>query len=188
MGRREIVILLHLIQNILTIKIFIGKDKYGRLAAVFAMSPLVIGTVIAATSLALILVGGGAYEFLVVNPFWPKRPDLIQPNRGGISRKRFWIPAHVAFELSLMAALVSAWSFTEIRWWLWVALGSHVLMRLWSALDFIPKALAFERAEPGVITEASARKWSRRRMLRMPLDLVTVGAMLTAFVTVIRGM
>jgi hypothetical protein len=150
------------------------------------MSPFVIGTVVAATSLALILVGGGAYEFLVVDPFWPKRPDLIQPNRGGISRKRFWIPAHVTFELSLIAALVSAWSFAEIRWWLWVALGSHALMRVWSAFDFIPKALAFERAEPGAITEASARKWSRRSMLRMPLDLVTVGAMLTAFVTVIR--
>ena len=51
-----------------------------------------------AAAFALASVGGGLYEFLVVDPFWPKRPDLIQPARGGISRKRFWISIHVAFE------------------------------------------------------------------------------------------
>src|SRR6266852_4083468 len=123
---------------------------------------LVITTIAAASAFALILVGGGLYEFLVVDPFWPKRPDLIQPAHGGISRKRFWIPAHVAFELLLISALVLAWSFPDIRSWLWIALSSHVVMRVWSAFDFIPKALAFERAEPGTINEESARKWSHR--------------------------
>jgi hypothetical protein len=32
-------------------------------------------------------VGGGVV--LVVDPSWPRRPDIIQPERGGISRKRF---------------------------------------------------------------------------------------------------
>jgi hypothetical protein len=37
-----------------------------------------------ATSLALVSVGGGLYEFLVVDPAWPRRPDIIQPARGGV--------------------------------------------------------------------------------------------------------
>ncbi len=55
-----------------------------------------------ASALALVSLGGGLYEFLVVDPSWPRRPEIIQPARGGISRKRFWIPAHVAFELILV--------------------------------------------------------------------------------------
>ena len=37
------------------------------------------------TALALMSFGGGLYEFSVVDPFWPRRPDLIPaPGRGGI--------------------------------------------------------------------------------------------------------
>jgi hypothetical protein len=149
------------------------------------MPLFVISTAIAAC-LALISVGGALYEFLVVDPFWPKRPELIQPARGGISRRRFWIPAHVAFELVLISALVSAWPLPAVRLWLWVALGSHAIMRIWSAFYFIPKALAFERADPGAVSEASARKWSHRSLLRLPLDLVTCFAMLEAFIIAVR--
>jgi hypothetical protein len=67
------------------------------------------------TALALISLGGGFYEFLVVDPFWPRRPDLIQPERGGISRRRFWIPAHVTFELLLIGSLVANWSHDAVR-------------------------------------------------------------------------
>lgn len=147
---------------------------------------LVVLLTAAAASLGLILVGGGLYEFLVVDPLWPKRPELIQPDRGGISRKRFWIPAHVAFELSLISALVSARSLPDARSWLLIALISHAIMRIWSAFDFIPKALAFERAEPGAIDEAAARKWTRRSMLRLPLDLATCVAVMAAFAAVVR--
>jgi hypothetical protein len=56
-------------------------------------------------------------------------------------------------------------------------------MRLWSAFDFIPKALAFERTDPAEITESAARAWARRSLWRLPLDLVTCGAMLAAFAT-----
>jgi hypothetical protein len=139
-----------------------------------------------ATALALASVGGGLYEFLVVDPFWPRRPDLIQPSRGGISRKRFWIVIHVAFEIVLIASLVWAWSLPVVRSWLLVALASHAIMRLWSGFDFIPKALAFERAEPGTVSEAAARAWTRRSRLRLPLDLVTCGAMLWALVGAAR--
>jgi hypothetical protein len=133
-----------------------------------------------ACALALASLGGGLYEFSVVDPAWPRRPELIQPARGGVSRKRFWIPAHVAFELALIASLVLAWARPPVRAWLLVGLASHALMRMWSAFDFIPKALAFERAAQ--VDEAAARAWTRRSRWRMPLDLLTCAAMLGALI------
>ena len=138
-------------------------------------------------ALACASLGGGLYEFSVVDPFWPRRPELIQPDRGGISRRRFWMPAHGAFELTLVAALVITWSQPQVRFWLFVALASHALMRIWSAFDFIPKALAFERAEPGTIDETQARRWTYRSLWRLPLDIVTCTAMLAAFALLAKG-
>jgi len=139
-----------------------------------------------AMALALISLGGGLYEFAVVDPFWPRRPDLIQPGSGGISRRRFWIPAHIAFELALIASLVVAWPETDIRFWLLVALASHAVMRIWSAFDFIPKALAFEKAKLEAITEEAARRWTRRSLFRLPLDVVTCGAVFAAVIQAVR--
>lgn len=139
-----------------------------------------------ASALACASLGGGLYEVSVVDPAWPARPALVQPAQGGISRRRFWIPAHVAFELALILSLVLAWSLPPARLWLLAALGSHAVMRVWSAFDFIPKALAFERAAPATVTETAARRWTRRSRLRLPLDFVTCGAMLTALVQVAR--
>src|SRR5436190_3680742 len=142
-------------------------------------------TITTATAFGLILIGGGLYEFLVVDPAWPRRPDIVQPNRGGISRKRFWIPAHTVFELSLIASLVLAWGHRDFRFWLLLAFASHVAMRIWSALDFIPKALAFEKA--ATVDEAAARKWSRRSVFRFPLDLVTCYSLIAALLAACRG-
>jgi hypothetical protein len=147
-------------------------------------TPLILVTL--ATAVALISLGGGVYEFLVVDPFWPGRPEIIQPQRGGISRRRFWIPAHIAFELLLIGSLVSAWREPGVRAALLVALASHGGMRGWSALDFIPKALAFERADPATVDAKAARRWSRRSLGRLPLELVTCGAMVTALVATAR--
>jgi hypothetical protein len=149
----------------------------------FAME---LGIVAIAAGLALASLGGGLYEFLVIDPVWPRRPDLIQPQRGGVSRRRFWIPAHVSFELLLIASLAVTWGQTTTRTPLLIALASHAAMRIWSALDFIPKALAFERAEPDTIVETAARRWSRRSLGRLPLDLVTCVAMLSALVSSAR--
>lgn len=145
------------------------------------MSSSVVFCLAIASSLGLISLGGGLYEFLVIDPVWPRRPDIIQPNRGGISRKNFWIPAHTAFELTLIVAVVMAWSPPEVRSWLLVALISHAVMRVWSLVDFVPKALAFERADPSNVTESAARRWTRRSLWRLPLDIVTGAAMLAAF-------
>ena len=149
------------------------------------MSPLILFTGLSA-SLAIVSLGGGLYEFLVVDPAWPRRPELIQPDRGGLSRRRFWIPAHVAFELSLIGALILAWRLPQVRTALLVALASHGVMRIWSAFDFIPKALAFERADPAAVDERNARRWSRRSLGRLPLDLVTCTATLLALVATAR--
>jgi hypothetical protein len=147
--------------------------------------PVVLVAVSAA--LALVSLGGGAYEYLVIDPAWPRRPDMIQPDRGGVSRRRFWIPAHTAFELSLIASIVAVWNSSTARTPLLVALASHAAMRLWSAFDFIPKALAFERADPTTIDVSAARRWSRRSLARLPLDLVTCAAMIAALVAAARN-
>lgn len=126
--------------------------------------PLLLVAVSAA--LAFMGFGGGLYETSVLDPAWPRRPDLIQADRGGVSRKRFWIPAHTAFELTLIAALVMNWPDPDARFWLLVALVTHAAMRLWSAFDFIPKALRFEKTPPVAISEAAARRWTRRSRLR----------------------
>jgi len=125
----------------------VGSIVYVALAAVLAFTSL----------------GGGLYEYLVVAPFWPRRPDLIQPQRGGISRKRFWIPAHTTFEVVLIAALITAWNESTVRTPLFVALASHAAMRIWSAFDFIPRALAFERMDP-------AAYLSGKTTAKFPLD------------------
>lgn len=139
-----------------------------------------------AAAFALISLGGGFYEVSVVDPYWPARPDIVHPARGGISRKRFWIPAHVAFELLLIASLVVFWSQPQVRNALLVAFASHAAMRIWSAFDFIPKALAYERADPATLTQDEGRRWTRRSWLRLPLDVVTCGAMMTAFAAAAR--
>lgn len=133
-----------------------------------------------ACALATAGLGGALYEFGAVDPFWPRRPDIVQPSRGGICRRYFWIPAHCAFELALLASLVIAWPDGDGRFWLLVALVSHGAMRIWSAFDFIPKALAFEKADPATITEDAARRWARQSLIRLPMDLLTCTAMVAA--------
>lgn len=140
-----------------------------------------------AAALACVRLGGGLYETGLVDAVWPWRPDIVQPSRGGLSRKRFWIPAHAAFELSLLACLALSWSRPEVRAWLLAALVCQGVMRVWSALDFIPKALAFERAEPSALRIEDALRWTRRSRLRLPLDLATCTFMLLALVASARA-
>lgn len=136
---------------------------------------------IAATALmACVLFGGGLYETVVVDPAWPKRPGIVQAHNGGISRRRFWIPAHTAFEVLLIVALVAGWGQPDVRAALLVALVSHAVMRVWSLVDFVPKAVAFERTDPAAVDQAEAVSWTRRSLVRLPLDLVTCAAMLAA--------
>jgi hypothetical protein len=136
---------------------------------------------IAVTTLAAcVSLGGGLYEFLVVDPYWPKRPGIIQPRNGGISRARFWVPAHTLFEVLAVIALISTWSDADVRLALLVGVVSHAVTRVWSLVDFVPKALAFEKADPATVDASAAKRWTRRSLLRLPLELITCGAMLAA--------
>lgn len=134
----------------------------------------------AATLMACVLLGGGLYETVVIDPFWPERPGIIQARNGGISRRRFWVPAHTAFEVLLIVALVVGWDDADARVALLVALVSHAVMRIWSLVDLVPKAVTFERTDPATVDEAAAVHWTRRSLLRRPLDLITCLAMLAA--------
>jgi hypothetical protein len=134
----------------------------------------------AATLGACALLGGGLYEAVVVDPAWPKRPGIIQAHNGGISRRRFWIPAHTVFEVLLIVALIAAWHDADVRLALLVALAGHALMRVWSLVDFVPKAVDFEKADPAAVDETVAVAWTRRSLLRIPLDLITCVALFWA--------
>ncbi len=136
---------------------------------------------IAATTLAAcIALGGALYEALVVDPYWPRRPGIIQSRNGGIARVRFWLPAPVIFEVLLVVTLIVTWGDSAIGVALLVALVSHAVMRLWALFDLIPQAAEFERKDPADVDEAAAVRWTRRNLLRVPLLLVTSGAMLAA--------
>ena len=79
--------------------------------------------------------------------------------------------------------LIVGWAEVGVRVALLVALLSHAVTRVWSLVDFIPKAVEFERADPAVVDEAAAVRWTRRSLLRMPLDVITCAAMLAALVS-----
>jgi hypothetical protein len=129
--------------------------------------------------LANIALGGGIFEHGVIDRAWPRKPEIIQPRKGGVSRARFWIPAHTLFELTLLVALYLGWGNVGVRQALLLALAMHVALRLWSAFDMIPQALAFEKAE--AVDETAARDWTRRSLMRFPLALLTSLATLAAF-------
>jgi hypothetical protein len=141
-------------------------------------SSIIHGSILAGTGILCAIIGGGTYEHLVIDPFWPKRPELIQPNRGGISRGRFWMPAHILFEIVLICSLIVSWKMPTVRIWLLMAVAVHIALRIWSALDFIPKALTFEKA--AVVNERTARKWTKRSQFRLPIELLTLTLLLNA--------
>lgn len=139
--------------------------------------PLLLGV---AMSIALINAGGSIYEHTLIDPVWPDQLALIrQPN--GIKRVHFWAPAHILFELSLIASLWYSWASLDIRQWLLIAFGSHSVLRLWSAFYFIPKAIVFEKADPASFDVHDARRWVKLSLLRLPLSLITSVSMVLAF-------
>lgn len=91
------------------------------------------------------------------------------------------------FELTLVGSLIVVSEQPAVRTPLVVSLISHAVMRIWPAFDFIPKGLAFERADPATISEAAARRSSRRSLGRLPLDLATCIASLVALAAAARG-
>lgn len=125
--------------------------------------------------IALILgaagLGGGIYEMLLVDRVWPGNLAIIQPQRGGLDRKLFWMPIHTLYELALLASAWTLWSNASVRSWIIAALIAHFAARIWSFAFFIPQALHFE----GLITLTDpelrlARRWVRLSRCRPVLE------------------
>lgn len=124
-----------------------------------------------------ILLGGGLYELLVVDPFWPKNVKLIQTNQGGISRMRFWALAHISFEISLLSSLAYVWKLesehvSSVLYPLAAAFLLHILARVWSFAYFIPRAGRFELVKVEDFSEADAYRWTFLSRFRVILSLV----------------
>ncbi len=145
--------------------------------------PLDIALLLAAIVLGAIGLGGGLYEGLLIDRAWPAAPQLIQPQRGGIDRKRFWIPAHTAYELTLVAAAWANWQTPFARTWILAALAAHAVTRVWSIVHFIPAALRFERAgELDAAQTAAARAWTRQSLWRTVIEAGAVAALIWALI------
>lgn len=117
-----------------------------------------------------VLLGGALYEHLVVDSAWLSNPALIQPGRGGIERKDFWIPVHAIATLLLLGALWTGWAYRPARRWLLWALGAYMAMRLWTLAYFVPVGLRLEA--PGDLSPdmlGQARQWVTLSILRLPL-------------------
>lgn len=129
-------------------------------------------------------LGGGLYEILLVDRAWPRLPQLIQPQRGGIDRKLFWIPMHTVYEFALVAALWANWQDAFARSCILAALAAHAATRAWSFLYFIPAALRFEQADDLDLSQAAAaRAWTRRSRWRVAIEACAV----LAFVLALSG-
>lgn len=134
-------------------------------------------TPLIALVLGTIGLGGGIYETLLVDRIWPNNLAIIQPQRGGLDRKRFWIPIHSLYEIALLVSTWELWN-THARSWILVALAAHFAARVWSFAYFIPRALRFE--ELGELTESQvqlARRWTRLSPCRVILEAVSITAL-----------
>lgn len=126
----------------------------------------------------LLQVGGSLYEHLVVDTAWPTRPELIQPGRGGLDRKLFWIPTHGLVTLALPVALWACWRARPVRTWVLVSLSLYLVIRFWTFAYFIPVALRFE--VDAQVSEAEARAWVWWSVARAPLLLGSTWALARA--------
>ena len=135
------------------------------------ISPLI------ALVLGAIGLGGGIYETLLVDRVWPNHLAIIQPQRGGLDRKRFWIPIHTLYEIALLVSAGISWN-THARSWIVAALVAHLTSRVWSFAYFIPQALRFEQLSE--LTDSQihlARKWTTLSPCRLILEAVSIVAL-----------
>lgn len=142
-----------------------------------------------AASLAAIIfggigLGGGIYETLLIDPKWPTRPTIIQPNRGGINRGSFWAPSHALYELALLVSVCFAWNNHQVRWWILAALTAHLAARAWSFAYFIPRALRFEQSNDLSQEQIRlARRWTRLSRFRPVIQALSLIALCGAILS-----
>jgi hypothetical protein len=123
-------------------------------------------------------LGGGIYETLIVDRVWPDNLAIIQPMRGGLDRKLFWIPIHTLYEVALLASAWTTWGNTYACYWIVAALVVHLVSRAWSFAYFIPNALRFEKlSELNDSQIQLARRWTHLSRCRPVLEAVSIIAL-----------
>lgn len=133
-------------------------------------------------------LGGSFYEHALVFPAWsadpPRTLALIQPEHGGISLIRFWIPMHSALTLTLIVALVLNWKNRRVRNLLFGAIGAYAVMRAWTFAYFVPEITAFVQMSPkGPSSPELAERAARWGMLshgRTVLVAIMTGLLIIA--------
>jgi hypothetical protein len=134
-----------------------------------------------------LMLGGGIYESVVISPQWRANPPasfrIIQQSTG-VPLQRFWIPVHTAITVLMVGAITSNWRYSQRRDLLLIAAGSYIVMRLWSAVYFIPEMLRFQKVplESAATPELLSRvtRWTTLTWLREPLDIITQVCLLVA--------
>lgn len=141
------------------------------------ISAFVILVPLVALVLGSVAVGGGLYETLLVDRVWPENLAIIQPDRGGLNRGRFWMPVHALYEIALIAAAWETWDMMGARWWAIAALVLHFAARAWSFAYFIPNAIRFEKLpQLGEADTRKARRWIGLSRCRPVLEAASVVA------------
>ena len=127
-------------------------------------------------------LGGSFYEHLVIDPAWPDNPSLIQPEHGGVDRKRFWIPLHGLITLALLVAVASSWTDRPARKRVLAGAGFYVVLRVWTFAYFVPLGLRFESAGRVLSPDLAslAEEWVSLSLLRLPLVAGAAVALLLA--------
>jgi len=111
------------------------------------------------------LTGAALYEESVLDLVWPSRPDIVRPTKGGVNRKRFWVPGDLVAIICLLVATWAAWPTIDARTALLVAVALYAINAVVSAAYFVPELLKVERMgiEPD---DPSSRTWVRRNRFR----------------------
>ena len=146
-----------------------------------ATATFVVLAPLSAVILGAIILGGGVYETLLVDRVWPDNPAVIQPGRGGLDRKLFWMPAHTLYELALVVALWMVWNVAAARWWTIAALVVHFAARAWSMMYFIPRAMRFEKVDDlSEEQKHDAHRWISLSRCRPVLEAASIMALCVA--------
>lgn len=148
---------------------------------------LALGSLILLNFAIATMIGGGFYEHVVLTPLWKVSPPssfaVIQP-KTGVPLQRFWIPVHSAITVCLVAAVLLTWGNQTVRLLLLVSAIAYIIMRIWSAVYFIPEMLAFQKipldVPPTEAMLAKVRRWTFWTRFREPLNIVSLVCTLLA--------
>ncbi|KAL6072323.1 hypothetical protein QOT17_005707 [Balamuthia mandrillaris] len=135
------------------------------------------GALMGSLLVAAMELGGGIYEHVVVCRAWPNLA-VFQPQHGGVDRKRFWIPMHVALSALLPVATWAVWPHRESRRLILIADGIYAALRVRTFAYFVPEVMRIEAApQMTEELEAAGRRWEQLSLLRVPLHAATLAAL-----------